>query len=74
MANYGKWIGGGLGWAFGGPIGMLIGFGLGSLLDNGSTTGQTSRGESRPGRTVPSDFPEIRSRLGRSRCGQLPAP
>ncbi len=34
MAKYGKWIGGGLGWAFGGPIGAIIGFVFGSMYDN----------------------------------------
>ncbi|MBM3403852.1 MAG: molecular chaperone DnaJ [Bacteroidetes bacterium] len=29
----GKWIGGGLGWAFGGPIGAILGFALGSMFD-----------------------------------------
>ncbi len=33
--NYGKWIGGGLGWAIGGPIGALFGFFAGSLFDGG---------------------------------------
>lgn len=33
MVKFGKWIGGGLGWAFGGPIGALLGFALGSMLD-----------------------------------------
>jgi DnaJ like chaperone protein len=36
MGNFGKWIAGGLGWAFLGPIGGLIGFALGSLFDNAS--------------------------------------
>lgn len=31
--GYGKWVGGGLGWAFGGPIGGLIGFMFGSMFD-----------------------------------------
>jgi DnaJ like chaperone protein len=31
--SYKKWIGGGLGWLFFGPIGGIIGFALGSLLD-----------------------------------------
>ncbi len=31
--SYSKWIGGGLGWAFGGPIGGLVGFALGALMD-----------------------------------------
>jgi DnaJ like chaperone protein len=33
-ARYGKWIGGGLGFVLGGPIGALIGFFLGSAVDN----------------------------------------
>jgi DnaJ like chaperone protein len=49
MAKYGKWIGGGLGWAFGGPLGALLGFMAGSFIDNlgnqvsGKATGQTGR-------------------------------
>ncbi|MDD3875672.1 MAG: TerB family tellurite resistance protein [Bacteroidales bacterium] len=34
MARFGKWIGGGLGWAFGGPIGALMGFMFGSIVDS----------------------------------------
>lgn len=34
MSKYAKWIGGGLGWAVGGPIGAIAGFVLGSLFDN----------------------------------------
>ena len=33
MAKFGKWIGGGLGWAVGGPIGALLGFAVGSVID-----------------------------------------
>jgi DnaJ like chaperone protein len=33
MAKFGKWVGGGLGWAFGGPIGAIVGFVIGSVLD-----------------------------------------
>jgi DnaJ like chaperone protein len=40
MGNFAKWIGGGLGWVVGGPIGGLLGFFVGSLFDN--TTIQTS--------------------------------
>ena len=36
--NYGKWIGGGLGWAFGGPLGAIIGFAIGSAFGNSSNT------------------------------------
>jgi DnaJ like chaperone protein len=34
MAKYGKLIGAGLGWAFGGPIGAAIGLGLGWMFDS----------------------------------------
>ncbi len=37
--GYGKWIGGGLGWAFGGPIGAILGFALGSMFE-GMGSGQ----------------------------------
>lgn len=33
-SKYGKWVGGGLGWAFGGPIGAILGFVFGSMYDN----------------------------------------
>lgn len=36
MAKFGKWIGAGLGWAFGGPIGGIIGLGLGWMFDSAS--------------------------------------
>lgn len=38
-ARYGKWVGGGLGWAFGGPIGGILGFVFGSIYD-GMQSGQ----------------------------------
>ncbi|MBP7463424.1 MAG: TerB family tellurite resistance protein [Bacteroidales bacterium] len=34
MAKYGKWIGGGLGWVLGGPIGLIVGFIAGSIYDH----------------------------------------
>ncbi|MFN3556935.1 MAG: TerB family tellurite resistance protein [Bacteroidales bacterium] len=34
MNSYGKWILGGLGWAFGGPIGAILGFLMGSAFDS----------------------------------------
>jgi DnaJ like chaperone protein len=33
MGKFGKWIGAGLGWAFGGPLGAILGFAFGSLID-----------------------------------------
>lgn len=35
--RYGKWVGGGLGFAFGGPIGAIIGIALGSMFDGASS-------------------------------------
>jgi len=49
--KYGKWVGGGLGWAFGGPIGAILGFAFGSMYDGMQTgkyayqSGTTSRGD-----------------------------
>jgi DnaJ like chaperone protein len=47
--NYAKWIGGGLGWAFGGPIGGILGFMFGSMVGgtgtSGSQSGQTRAGD-----------------------------
>jgi DnaJ like chaperone protein len=34
MGKFSKWIAGGLGWAFFGPIGGLLGFALGSMMDS----------------------------------------
>jgi DnaJ like chaperone protein len=43
--GYGKWIAGGLGWTFGGPIGGLIGFALGSLFEKTKHTSSTGTRE-----------------------------
>lgn len=47
--NYAKWIGGGLGWAFGGPIGGILGFMFGSMVGGAGMTnlqvGQTREGD-----------------------------
>lgn len=44
MAKFAKWIGGGLGWAFFGPIGGLLGFTIGSVIDSAKVN--VSRGVS----------------------------
>ena len=54
MSKFAKWIGGGLGWAFGGPIGGLVGFALGSFFDNNTET-ITSQGQ-RNQNTTEGDF------------------
>lgn len=35
--GYSKWIAGGLGWAFAGPIGGILGFAIGSMFDKASS-------------------------------------
>ena len=45
--GYGKWIGGGLGWAFGGPIGAILGFALGSMFEGVNTIKQNYQGTPR---------------------------
>lgn len=54
MAKFGKWIAGGLGWAFLGPIGALIGFALGSMVDG--EDGVFNQGNARIGTTTQGDF------------------
>ena len=36
-SGYAKWVGGGLGWVFGGPIGAILGVALGSMFDGMSS-------------------------------------
>ena len=50
MVKYGKWIGGGLGWALLGPLGGVLGFIVGSVIDQSGQTrviekGVTTRGD-----------------------------
>jgi len=52
MAKFGKWIGGGLGWAFGGPIGAIIGFTVGSMFDGGTNEMQKSSAHRFSGKTT----------------------
>lgn len=45
MDKFGKWISGGLGWALFGPIGGIVGFVVGSLLDKGTSVMQAGNGQ-----------------------------
>lgn len=54
--KYGKWVGGGLGWAFGGPIGALVGFMFGSMFDGGSTSETQQHPYQEGGPTQSGDF------------------
>ncbi|MGB1232231.1 MAG: TerB family tellurite resistance protein [Winogradskyella sp.] len=48
--SFAKWIGGALGWSFGGPIGAIIGLAIGSLIDGETTNGDTLLGERQTGK------------------------
>ncbi|GGW56576.1 DnaJ like chaperone protein [Winogradskyella epiphytica] len=43
--SFAKWIGGALGWSFGGPIGAIIGLALGSFVDNLTDSGSPLIGD-----------------------------
>ncbi len=53
-SNYAKWVGGGLGWAFGGPIGAILGYALGSMFQNNTASGRPNYGPGMP--TMTGDF------------------
>lgn len=52
MKKYAKWIGGGMGWVFGGPIGALLGFAIGSMIDTSTGVNPYTGGA----RTTTNDF------------------
>lgn len=58
--KFAKWIGVGLGWALGGPIGGIFGFALGAMFDNTTgvdpVEGQGGGDSSYRHRTTPDDF------------------
>jgi DnaJ like chaperone protein len=56
--KFAKWIGGALGWTFGGPIGGLFGFALGAMFDGTSDSALTTDTQSRTRRsqTTAGDF------------------
>jgi len=51
MASFVKWLGAGLGWAFGGPIGAILGYALGSAFQGMSQEEIDDFQQSRQGRT-----------------------
>lgn len=56
MAGFGKWLGGGLGWAFGGPIGALFGFAFGSMFDSAQSSSDNVNINQGNPRTMGGDF------------------
>jgi DnaJ like chaperone protein len=63
MTKFGKWIGGGLGWVLsaGSPIGAILGFALGTLIDAAGENINTERKEKGRPRynTQPGDFTAV---------------
>ncbi len=53
MEKFTRWIAGGLGWAFFGPLGGILGFVLGSFLDSDNLEGQF---KGKVGKTTTGDF------------------
>ncbi|MBR7067501.1 MAG: TerB family tellurite resistance protein [Bacteroidales bacterium] len=51
MGKYKKWITGSIGWALFGPIGALIGFAIGSMLDEATDDSNASHGTSGTGQS-----------------------
>jgi DnaJ like chaperone protein len=48
--SFAKWIGGAIGWSFGGPIGAIMGLALGSFVDNLTGKGTPLLGDRQTGR------------------------
>lgn len=46
-SGYAKWLGGGLGWVFGGPIGAILGVALGSMFDGMNSSKYAYQGTAR---------------------------
>lgn len=56
MARYSRWIGGGLGWFLGGPLGALFGFMVGSMFDGPQVSQEKTRYRGRSYTTTTGDF------------------
>ncbi len=56
MKKYLNWIGGGLGFALGGPIGAILGFAVGSMFSKTAVEGQQGQTVGRRSRTTADDF------------------
>jgi len=56
MGNYSKWIGGGLGWFLGGPLGAIFGYLVGSMVDGRGESSQRTIYRGRTYRTTAGDF------------------
>ncbi|WP_179344723.1 TerB family tellurite resistance protein [Winogradskyella ursingii] len=60
--SFAKWIGGAIGWSFGGPIGAIIGLATGSFVDNIAGNGTPLLGERQTGRRQYDPYQRTRTR------------
>ena len=56
MSKYGPWIGGALGWAFGGPIGGILGFAFGKIFTEMGGAAEAPQAQHANRRAQPGDF------------------
>lgn len=49
MGKFGKWVAGGLGWAFFGPVGGILGFALGSIIESSDKNSEFTRNKTTTG-------------------------
>lgn len=56
MSKYGPWIGGALGWAFGGPIGGILGFAFGKIFSEMGGASDVPPAQHANRRAQPGDF------------------
>ena len=56
MSKYGPWIGGALGWAFGGPIGGILGFAFGKIFSEMGGASEAPQAQHANRRAQPGDF------------------
>jgi DnaJ like chaperone protein len=69
--KYAKWIGGGLGWALGGPIGGILGFAFGAMVEDKSLSAQEQTNQRRGSYNPRNDYQGYQSQRHRTRPGDF---
>ena len=64
--KYAKWIGGGLGWALGGPIGGILGFAFGAMVEDKSLSAQEQTNQRRGSYNPRNDYQGYQSQRHRT--------
>jgi len=65
--SFAKWVGGAIGWSFGGPIGAIIGLAIGSFVDNLAGNGTPLLGERQTGRSQRNPYGQRRTQTRQQR-------